>query len=209
MIALWFLIGVLVQTSSEPFTQFTYCHEYPGMGPYERQCIQLNLGGAGTSRIKGRDVVENSRPFSLSPAGRDKFLALLAATRNLVDSKAYESKRKVANLGRKQLILEFPSEKREAEFNYSDIKEVNALCTFLDAILNQEALITDLDIAAQYERLSVPERLQQLESELRAGRIGDPPGVIPALERIIQNDRILTYAREYALALRNRLINPK
>ena len=67
----------------------------------------------------------------------------------------------------------------------------------------------DLEIAAQYERLSVPERLEQLESELKFGRIGDPVGLIPALDKIIQNERILSYAREHAERLRSQLVVSK
>jgi hypothetical protein len=209
VIALLLLAGVLFQVPRESFTLFTYCREFPSNGIYERQCVQLNPDGAGTSRLKRRDVEETSSPVSLSPSAQEKLLSLLRATRNLADRQKYESKRSVANLGRKHLTLEIGSEKREAEFNYSDLKEVNALSTFLDALLNQQTLVADLEIAAQYERLSVPERLQQLESELRVGRVGDPPGLVPALDKIIQNERILAYAREQAQRLKSQVLTSK
>jgi hypothetical protein len=191
-----------IQTPQEPFTQFTYCREFPGSGAYERQCVQLKPDGAGNSRIKQRDREETASPFNLSPAARDKLLARIKATRNLSDRDKYESKKKVANLGRKHLVLELASEKRETEFNFSELKEVNALLTFLDGLLNQQTIVADLVLAAQYERLSIPEKLDLLERELKVGRIGDPQGLIPSLDKIIQDQRILAYAREHAQQLK-------
>ena len=205
MIALFLALSMVGQAPQAPFTQFTYCREYPSNTAYEKQCVQLKPDGAGTSRIKRREAAESAAPLTLSPSARAKFLSLLAATRNLADRRKYESKKNVANLGRKHITLELGSETREAEFNYSELKEVTALSTFFDAILNQQAIVADLEIAAQYERLSIPERLEQLESELKVGRIGDPPGLIPALDRIIQNERILAYAREHAQRLKSQV----
>ena len=141
--------------------------------------------------------------------GREKFLSVVAATRNLADREKYESKRKVANLGRKHITLEMASETREAEFNYSDLKEVNTLTTFFDGLINQQVLISDLEMALQYERLSIPERLDQLEGEIKIGRIADPQSLIPVLDKIVQNERVVDYARNHAQQLKSQLLISK
>lgn len=192
----------------EPFVRFTFCHEYT-VGPYEKQCVDFKADGTGVSRMKRRGSEETSKVLNLSDGAREKLLSGIAATRNLEDRKKYESKKKVANLGRKHFILEMSSETREAEFNYSDLKEVNALATFLDAFLNQQVLIANMEIAAQYERLSIPERLDELQSQLKIGRIGDPHGLIPILDKLIQNERILEYARDHARQLKDQIIAAK
>src|SRR5262245_40973068 len=166
---------LLFLSQGDPFVRFTYCRESTG-GPYEKQCVELKADGTGQSRFKPRGSAEVQAALSLSPAGREKLLSVIAATRNLADRQKYESKRKVANLGHKHITLEMTSETREADFNYSDLKEVNALTTFFDGLVNQQTFIQDLETATQYERLSIPERLDQLESEIKVGRIGDPPG---------------------------------
>ena len=196
---------LLVLTPQSTFNRLTYCREFAS-GLYEKQCIELQADGTGESRVKRRGSEEIRSAMMLSKTAQEKARALVAGTRNLADPQTYESKRKVANLGRKHITLEMSSETREAEFNYSDIKEVNALSTFFDALLNQETLVFDLDTAARYERLSIPERLDQLEGELRAGRIGDPEGLVPALDRLIQNDRILDYAREHAQQMKTQIL---
>jgi hypothetical protein len=131
---------------------------------------------------------------------------VIAATRNLEDRQKYESRRRVANLGQKNLKLEMASETREATFNYSELKEVIALTGFFDGLINQLTIIQDMETAMQYERLSVPERLDQLEGELKVGRIGDPPGLVPMLDKLIQNERIFDYARQHAQQLKSQIL---
>jgi hypothetical protein len=146
---------------------------------------------------------------ALSVAARERVVALLAGVNYLAGANSYESKRKVADLGRKQLQLETPSGRRTAEFNYSDLKEVNALATFFDALLNQQILIFDLESALRFERLTVPERLDQIESELRANRIADPAALVPVLEKVEQDQRVMIYARGQARELKEKLAAAK
>ena len=192
----------------QTFNRFVYCREFPS-GVFEKQCLDLKPDGTGQSRFKRRGSEEASSVLNLSANGREKFLSVVAATRNLADREKYESKRKVANLGRKHITLEMGSETREAEFNYSDLKEVNTLTTFFDGLINQQVLISDLEMALQYERLSIPERLDQLEGEIKSGRIADPQSLIPVLDKIVQNERVVDYARNHAQQLKSQLLISK
>jgi hypothetical protein len=201
------LLFMTLQTVQAPFMRFTYCREMP-RGLYEKQCLALTPDGAGESQLKRRGSDQVQGTFTLSPSGRTKFLSVIASTSNLEDGKNYETKKKVADLGRKHLSLEMPSGTREADFNYSDLKEVNALSAFFDGLLNQQTMTLDLENAIRYERLSVPERLNQLDSELKASRIGDPEGLIPLLDKIIQDQRVLEYARQHAEQIKNRVLLP-
>ena len=201
------LLLMMLQPVQAPFTRVTYCREM-SRGVYEKQCLAVTPDGTGESRLKrrGSDQVQGS--FMLSPSGRTKFLSVIAATNNLVDGKNYETKKKVADLGRKHVSLEMSSGTREADFNYSDLKEVNALSAFFDGLLNQQIMVLDLENAIRYERLSVPERLELLESELKVSRIGDPEALIPLLDKISQDSRVLDYARQHAEQIKNRLLTP-
>jgi hypothetical protein len=198
------IVLTLSPQGKDSFTRFVYCREFPS-GIFEKQCIDLKPDGTGQSRFKPRGTEEASVVLTLSSQGRDKFLSVIAATKNLEDRQKYESKRRVANLGRKHLTLEIPSETREAEFNFSDLKEVTALTTFFDGLINQVTIALELESAARYERLSIPERLEKLEGELKVGRIGDPHGMIPALDKIIANQQILEYARQHAQQMKSQI----
>jgi hypothetical protein len=193
-----------VLSAQDTFSQFTFCRE-TSRGVFETQCVQLNPAGTGEFRFKRRGGDEVQAPLTLSPSGRDRFVGLLGGTNYLADAGKYESKRKVADLGRKHLILEMPSGRREAAFNYSELKEVNALTSFFEGIVNQEMVAFDLENAMQYERLSVPQRLDELEREFKANRFGDPSILIPVLDKVEQDSRLVNYARTHARKLKEEL----
>jgi hypothetical protein len=77
---------------------------------YEKQCIDLKPDGTGQASIKRRGSETSIYPLTLSASGQARVRLALAATRGLADAQKYESKKKVANLGRKHLVLETPSE---------------------------------------------------------------------------------------------------
>src|SRR5207249_6657797 len=105
------------------FSSFTYCREN-SRGLYELQCVQLDSTAKGEVKFKRRQAEAVNVQIQLSPPAQQRFMAVLEATNYLAQSETYESGRKVADLGRKHLTLQLPSEKREATFNYSDRKEV-------------------------------------------------------------------------------------
>jgi hypothetical protein len=65
-------------------------------------------------------------------------------------------------------------------------------------LINQETIAFDMDNALQFERLSIPKRLEQVENELRSNRIADPQRLIPMLEKIERDQRLLNFARSKA-----------
>jgi hypothetical protein len=75
---------------------------------------------------------------------------------------------------------------------------VTELSNFFEGLLNQETLQFDITNAMQFERLSIPKRLEQMANELKANRISDPEGLIPVLEKIEANQQIMNYARSQA-----------
>lgn len=202
------LLFLLLASPQQTFTKFTYCRESPS-GPFEKLCIQLDPEAVGEARFTRRDDDDLKFAITLSPGGKNQFLAVLSGTKYLEKSKTYESKRKVADLGKKLLTLEMPSGRREAEFNYSDMKDVNALVTFFEGLIMQEAIAIDLGWALQFDRLGIPERLDQLESVLKQGRIVDPKSMVEVLGLIARNENIVNYARTHARELSEKISSGK
>jgi len=190
------------------FSSFSYCHENT-RGPYEVQCIQLDAAAKGDINFKRRQADTVELPLELSPSGREKFLSLLAATNYLENPETFESGKKIADLGKKRLTVEIPSGKREGTFNYSLRKDISDLSTFFENLINQETLSFDIVTAMQFERLSVPKRLEQLENEFKANRIADPERLIPVLEKIENDQQIVNYARTQAGRLKKQIQAPK
>ena len=179
------------------FSSFTFCREN-SRGPFEMQCVQLDAEGKGEAKFKRRGADLITAALQLSPAARDRFNTVLAATGNLSAAEKSESGRKVADLGNKHLTLVTPEGTKEATYNFSERKEVTELTTFFEALLNQQTIGFDLDNAIQFDRLSVPKRLDQIETELKSNRIADPDGLVVLLEKIEGDQRVMNYARDHA-----------
>jgi hypothetical protein len=194
MISAVFLFSFLAVAD---FSSFTYCHENT-RGPYELQCIQLDPDAKGDVKFKRRQAETVNVAIQLSPAGRQKFLALLGATNYLEHPETFESGRKIADLGAKHLTVETPGGKREGTFNFSLRKDVTDLSNFFEGLINQETLGFDIENALKFERLSIPKRLEQVENELKSNRIADPERLVPMLEKIESNQQIMNYARSQA-----------
>jgi hypothetical protein len=194
MTSVAFLLSFLLLAD---FSNFTYCHDNT-RGLYEMQCVRLDSEAKGEIEFKRRQAETVSEAIQLSPAGREKFISLLIATNFLDHPETFESGRKVADLGAKRLIVELPSGKREGTFNFSLRKDITDLSTFFEGLINQETLSFDIANAMKFERLSIPKRLEQVENELKANRIGDSELLIPILEKIEADPQILNYARKQA-----------
>jgi len=190
------------------FSAFTYCHDNT-RGPYETQCVRLDAEAKGEVKFKKRQAESVDVQIQLSDTAREKFLSLLAATNNLENPETFESGRKIADLGLKRLTIELSSGKREGAFNFSLRKDITDLSTFFEGLINQETLSFDITTAMQFERLSIPKRLEQVENELRSNRIADPDRLIPLLEKIEKDQRILNYARTQAGKIKQRIQTPK
>ena len=190
------------------FSSFTYCRQN-SRGDYELQCVKLDSAGKGEVNFKRREAEAVNVEIQLSPPATMRFIDVLAATNYLEDAQSYESGRKIADLGKKHLTLETTQGTREATYNFSDRKEVMNLTAFFEALINQETLIFDLDNAVQFERLSVPKRLDQIEAELKAKRIADPARLIPILEKIESDQRLMNYARTEAVNLKKQIQTAK
>jgi len=202
------MLFMLLTPIQQNFTKFTYCRE-SASGQFEMLCIELDPSAVGQARFKRRDDDELKFAIALSPAGKNQFISALSGTKYLEKASTYNSKRKVADLGKKHLTLEMPAGRREAEFNYSDMKDVNALVTFFEGLITQEAIAIDLGWALQFDRLGIPERLDQLENVLKQGRIADPKSMVEVLGLIDRDEHIVNYARAHARELSERISSSK
>jgi hypothetical protein len=190
------------------FSSFTYCHDN-SRGLYETQCVQLDADAKGEIKFKRRAAEAVSLTVQLSETARQRFVSLVMATNYLENPETFESGRKIADLGPKRLIIELPSGKREGTFNFSLRKDITDLSAFFEALINQETLSFEISTAIQFERLSIPKRLEQLEREIQSNRIADPERLIPLLERIEKDQQIMNYARNHAGKIKKQIQSAK
>jgi hypothetical protein len=189
---------------SDEFTRFSFCRESPG-GQYGDQCFDLDSEGKGLFKFapQGDDTVEVE--FEFSARGHERFIELLEATDYLEAGDRYESERQVANMGIKTFVVDGPWGQREAAFNYTTIGEASDLSTFFERLVTQEILLFDIEIALDFDRLGIPDRLDLLERAIDSRRIADPGRVEMMLERIEQDTGLVNYARTTATRLKEEL----
>ena len=197
------LITLLLLLPQSNFATFSYCVE--NRGPWELQCFELDPAGKGTFKFIPRDADLIEVEVELSADVAAEFVKLLADTDYLAEGADYESGRNVANLGEKKLTLNGPTGVREAEFNFSTRREVTKLSSFFDRLIAQELLMLDIDLALQFDRLAIPKKLEQIEKDLRARRVADAKRLIPVLERIAGDRRLVNFARETANRLKRQI----
>jgi|SRR5579884_2433400 len=200
---------VLLFTGADSFSHFSYCHQM-SRGLYELECVELDAAGKGIVQFKKKGADPIKLGVTLSPSARERLNALIDDTNDLEQADTYESGRKVADLGKKHFTLELTSgTKREAEFNYSVRKEVNDLVNFCDGIVNEEMIGFDIDNAIQYDRLSIPKRIESMENDLKNNRISDPERLIPILDKIQNDQRLINYARARAGKMKEQILAKK
>ena len=199
-----FLFVLLFFLPQSSFTNFSYCVENV-RGPWELRCLELDPDGKGTFKFIPRSANPVDVGVELSTEVAREFTELLADTEYLAYGADYESGKKVADLGTKRLLLEGPMGRREAKFNFSTRRDVKKLGSFFDRLIVQELLMFDIDIALQFDRLAIPKKLDRIEKDLRAKRVADVKRLIPVLERIESDRRLVNFARENAARLRKQI----
>ena len=203
------LILSLLFFKADTFTHFTYCHEM-SRGLYELQCVEFDPAGKGLVQFKRKSGDPIKLGFVLSSSARERVLSIIESTNNLDQPETFESGRKVADLGKKHLTIELASgAKREGEFNYSLRKDVNDLMNFCEGVINEEMIGFDIDNAIQYDRLSIPKKIDMMENELKNNRIADPERLIPILDKIQNDQRLINYARARAGKMKEQILAKK
>ncbi len=198
------LISVLALLPQIDFTTFSFCRDGLG-GTGDLQCIRLDASGQGTFMLTYADADTVEEELRLSVSGTRKFIDLLAATEYLADADTYDSGREVLSLGLKTLTLEGPAGNREAAFYVATPREASELAAFFDRLIIQEMLLLDIESALQFDRLGIPGRLDQIERDLGRDRLADALRLIPVLERIAADTRLVNYARTTATRLKEEI----
>ena len=196
------LIAPLPQAAG--FIGFSFCRENPA-GQYTIQCFELDSEGKGIFKFSPVDADTVEVPFEFSPEAAERFKELLEDTGYLEEGDRYESGRQVANLGTKTFVVQGPWGQRDAVFNYTTIDEVSNLTVFFERLIAQEMFLFDVDIALDFDRLGIPNRLEWLEREISARRLPDTGRIIVLLERIEQNSRLVNFARTTATRLKEEI----
>jgi hypothetical protein len=162
--------------------------------------IKINASGSGTYDIRQLDEDANPQPFQIGAPLAERIFALAAKLHDFqgVDLDVH---RRLANLGEKTFAYENGAEKYETKFNYTLDESASQLVNIFEGLARQTADISDLARTMRYDRLGVNDVLLQIESDLNNKQIPEPERLLPILDQLAGDEKLLDIARQRARTL--------
>lgn len=162
--------------------------------------IEINEAGTGTFDIRQLDESANPQPLTLAPEVTQKIFQLAASLHDF-QGLELEARRRIANLGQKTFRYQKGGETHEVSFNFTMNDDANRLLNIFEGIAREESDISDLQRSMRYDPLGVNDALKQVESDYKQKLLPDPKQLLPTLDAIAKNDRIIDIARDKARTL--------
>jgi hypothetical protein len=166
--------------------------------------IKINQAGAGSYDIRQLDEDANPQPFEVSPPLAQRIFALAAKLNNF-QNVDLEVHRRLANLGAKTLLYEKGAEKHETDFNYTLDDTATQLVNIFEGLTRQTTDLSDLVRTMRYDHLGVNDVLLQIERDYNNKLLPEPERLLPALDQLAADDKLIDIARARARALATRI----
>lgn len=198
----------LARTSDSPASppagpEITYTKVFKASYP-EFTEIKIDQSGAGTFDLRQMDEDANPQPFQVSPALARKVFDLAAKLHDF-DGLDLDVHKRIANLGEKTFRYDNGSESHHVTFNYTLNDSAVALLSVLDGLARQEGDIANLQRTMRYDPLGVNDALAEIEKDVTDKVLPEPASLLPALDQVAANQRVITLARDRAHQLAARL----
>jgi hypothetical protein len=197
-----FLIFPLILHAADSAT-ITYRRVFKGSNP---EFIEIKIGEDGTATYDIRQLSEDAdpQPFQVSNAVRAKIFELAGELHNFAGLDL-DVHRKIADLGQKTFRYEKGAEVNEAHYNYTLDRTATQLALIFEGLFQQQRDLTLLEQKLKYDRLGVNDALHQFEQDLGQHTIPEPERLLPILDRIAADSRVIDVARQLARALAERI----
>jgi len=162
--------------------------------------IRLSADGSGTFDIRDLDEEASPQPLQIGPALAQRVFTLTAKLRNF-DGVDLDVHRRIANLGEKVFRYEKDGETHQVKFNYTIDDSATQLLNIFEGITRQQIDLSNLTRVMRYDRLGVNDSLAQLEADYNSKLLPEPERLLPTLDQIAGDDKLLDLARNRARTL--------
>ena len=181
----------------------TYRRIFKGSNP---EFIEIKVPENGDATIDIRQLSEDAAPqaFPVGPAVRAKILELTAMLHNF-DGLDLDVHRRIADLGQKTMRYENGATVHETHYNYTLNHEATQLAMIFEGLSQQQQDQTLLEQRLKYDRLGVNDALRQFENDLAQHILPEPDHLLPVLDRIAADSRVVDLARQRARGLAERI----
>lgn len=170
--------------------------------------IKISRGGDCTFDIRQLSEDADPRQFAVGDAIRSKIFSL-AADLHEFQNVDLDVHRKIANLGEKTFVFQSGSVMHEAKFNYTTNPSATQLYDIFEGLTRQQDHVVTLERRMRYDRLGIPAALTDLDGDLGHKMIPEPDSLLPVLDQISGDSRIVEIARTKARAMAARIRGAK
>ena len=195
------MLPVLLRSADDAI--ITYRRVFKGSNP---EFIEIKVSQAGSASYDIRQLSEDadSQPFQVGDAIRARIFELAGDLHNFAGADL-DVHRRIADLGEKTLRYEKAGEVHEARYNYTLNRSAQQLAIIFEGLFQQQRDLTLLEQRLKYDRLGVNDALHQFEEDLGQRTLPEPERLLPILDRIAADSRVVEVARQRARALAERL----
>lgn len=168
--------------------------------------IKLNAAGVGTYDIRQLDEESTPQPMQVSAALAERVFELAAQLHDFqgVDLEVH---RRLANLGEKTFTYQKGLETHSTSFNYTLDESATQLVNLFEGLSKQAVDVSDLMRTMRYDHLGVNDVLLQIEKDYDTKQLPEPERMLPALDEVAGDEKLVDIARQRARNLAGRIRN--
>ena len=168
--------------------------------------IQIKVSEDGTAAYDIRQLEEDSRlqAFEVGPGVRAKILQLAQELKNF-EGADLDIHRRIADLGEKTFRYEKGGVVHETKFNYTIDRTASQLLMIFDGLSQQQQDLLNIEQRLKYDRLGVNDALRQFEDDLGKRTLPEPERLLPVLDRVAADTKVVEVARQRARSLAARI----
>jgi hypothetical protein len=172
--------------------------------------VEIRIAQSGKCTYDIRQLNETAEPqdFDVTQALREKIFSLAAELNNFKDQDL-DVHRKIANLGEKTLRYEKDGQSSETKFNYTLNNAGGQLMQLFEGLTRQQDHLQTLKRTLRYDRLGVNDALVNLQEDFDNKMLPEPEVLLPILEQIGNDSRVVEIARSRARAMAARIRGAK
>lgn len=188
--------------------KLTFTRVFKSSTPEYIQIVVRNDSDTASYDIRQLEEDPGSAPFQVSSALRARMFSLAEKLHDF-NGLDLDVHRKIAYLGEKTFKWEQGSQSYETKFNYTLNPTAAELLRIFEGLARQQELFELINRSMRYDRLGVNDALVQLETDMNHGLLPEPQGLLPLLDQIGADERIVDIARQRARSLADRIRHPR
>jgi hypothetical protein len=202
-LAALFLWAPLLTHAAADGATVTYQRLFKGSSP---ELIEIKVGDDGRATYDIRQLADPADPQALEIGARvrEKIFQLTEHLHNF-EGADFDVHRRMADLGQKTFRYEKGTVVHETKYNYTLNREAGQLAIIFEGLAQQQQDLLRLTQKLKYDRLGVNDVLREFEHDLDSHTLPEPERLLPILDGIAADSRVVEIARQRARTLAERI----